>query len=68
MVVTPLMMSGNGIMVILLWLVVVALFFVDDVVDDWGGEDGDVSEDEADVELGFDIGHNISVVSFLRCR
>ena len=42
MVVTPLMMSGNGIMVVLLCLVVVALFFVDDVADDWGGEDGDV--------------------------
>jgi hypothetical protein len=42
MVVTPLMMSGSGIMVNLLWLVVVVLFFVDDVVDDWGCEDGDV--------------------------
>ena len=42
MVVTPLMMSGSGIMVVLLCLVVVALFFVDDVVYDWGGEDGDV--------------------------
>jgi hypothetical protein len=42
MVVTPLMMSGNGIMFVLLCLVVVALFFADDVVDDWGGEDGDV--------------------------
>jgi len=36
------MMSGSGIMVNLLWLVVVVLFFVDDVVDDWGCEDGDV--------------------------
>jgi len=42
MVVTPLMMSGSGIMVVLLCLVVVALFFADDVVYDWGGEDGDV--------------------------
>ena len=42
MVVTPLMMSGNGIMVELLCLVVVVLFFVDDVVDDWGCDDGDV--------------------------
>ncbi len=36
------MMSGNGIIVVLLWLGVVALFFVDDVVYDWGCEDGDV--------------------------
>ena len=42
MVVTPLMMSGNGIMVKLLCLVVAVLYFVDDVVYDWGGEDGDV--------------------------
>ena len=42
MVVTPLMMSGNGIIVILLWLGVVVLFFAEDVVDDWGCEDGDV--------------------------
>ena len=42
MVVTPLMMSGSGSIVILLWLGVVVLFFADDVVDDWGCEDGDV--------------------------
>lgn len=38
----PARMGSNGIIVILLWLGVVVLFFVDDVVYDWGGEDGDV--------------------------
>ena len=65
MVVTPLMMSGSGIMVVLLCLVVVVLFFVDDVVDDWGCEDGDVGQDEADVEVGFDVGHGTSFVQLL---
>ena len=65
MVVTPLMMSGSGSIVILLWLGVVVLFFADDVVDDWGGEDGDVGQDEADVEVCFDVGHVSSSVQLL---
>ena len=28
-----------------------------EVEDDGRGEDGDVGEDEADVEVGFDVGH-----------